>query len=94
MTRTTTTFAGIVSAVALIASIAGAATAPPPLSAGGTQVVHLTLAAAIARLLAAVKGRGVTTALDMALPDPSGPAGRAGCRQGPGARAYGVVWSV
>ena len=31
----------------------------------------------LARLLAAVKGRGVTTALDMALPDPAGPAGRA-----------------
>lgn len=31
----------------------------------------------LARLLSAVKGRGVTTALDMALPDPAGPAGRA-----------------
>ncbi|OYW06090.1 MAG: hypothetical protein B7Z61_03850, partial [Acidobacteria bacterium 37-71-11] len=48
MTRTTTTFAGLVSAAALIAGFAGAATAPP-LPAGGAQVVHLTLAEAIAR---------------------------------------------
>jgi len=32
--------------------------------------------AELAKLFAAVKGRGITTALDMALPDPSGPAGR------------------
>ena len=48
MTRTTTTFAGLVSAAALIAGFAGAATAPPQ-PAGGVQVVHLTLAEAIAR---------------------------------------------
>jgi outer membrane protein TolC len=49
MTRKTTTFAGIVSAAALIAAVAGAVTAPAPLSAAGAQVVHLTLAGAIAR---------------------------------------------
>ncbi len=47
MTRTTRTIAGF-AAAALIAAVAGAATAPPP-STGAPQVVHLTLADAIAR---------------------------------------------